>query len=102
MELLLEVGIPAVTERVRELTDRLCAKALQAGLEVYSSRRPGEWSGIVSLNPPGSVNPGEVVRRGRQEGFVFNHRAGRLRVSPHAYNSPDEIDRLVQLLGGLT
>jgi selenocysteine lyase/cysteine desulfurase len=48
------------------------------------------------------VDPDEAVRRCRQEGFVLRQRASRLRVSPHAYNSPEEIDRLVQLLGGLT
>jgi selenocysteine lyase/cysteine desulfurase len=102
LELLLEVGIAAVAERVRELTDYFCEEAESAGLEVYSSRRPGEWSGVVALNPPAGVDPGEVVRRCRQEGIVFNHRAGRLRISPHAYNTPEEIDRLVQVLGGQT
>jgi cysteine desulfurase/selenocysteine lyase len=63
---------------------------------VYSSRRPGEASGIVSLIV-GNVEA--VVQRCQQAGIVVNQRAGRLRVSPHAYNSIEELDRLVALIG---
>jgi len=96
LELLLGAGIDAVAGRVRELTDYLCEKAQSAGLGVYSSRREGEWSGIVSLLAPGDV--GGLVRRCRAGGVVVNQRHGRLRVSPHAYNTTDEIDRLLDLL----
>jgi cysteine desulfurase/selenocysteine lyase len=97
LELLLAFGIDAAAARVLELTDYLCDRAQGAGLEVYSSRRPGEKSGIVSLIVPGDVRA--LVRRCREAGIVVNRRAGRLRVSPHAYNSMEEIDRLVALLG---
>ena len=96
LELLLGAGIDAIAGRVRELTDYLCEKAAAAGLGVYSSRREGEWSGIVSLSAPGDV--GGLVRRCRDGGVVINQRQGRLRVSPHAYNTTDEIDRLLDLL----
>jgi len=96
LELLLGAGIDAVAGRVRELTDYLCEGARSAGLGVYSSRREGEWSGIVSLLVPGDV--GGLVRRCRDGGVVVNQRQGRLRVSPHAYNTTDEIDQLLDLL----
>jgi cysteine desulfurase/selenocysteine lyase len=100
LELLLAVGIDAIAERVLHLTDYLCDRCRQAGLTVYSSRRPGEASGIVSLVMPGDVRA--VVRRCRDAGIVVNQRAGRLRVSPHAYNSVEELDRLIELLGALS
>jgi selenocysteine lyase/cysteine desulfurase len=95
--LLLELGIEAVSARVLALTDHLCERAARAGLTVFSSRRPQDRSGIVSLEPPG--DPAAAVRRCREAGVVINRRAGRLRVSPHCYNTPDELDRLVGLLG---
>ncbi len=95
--LLLEIGIPRIAERVRELTDYLCAGVPLAGLEVFSSRAGDDWSGIVSLIVPGA-EPRQVVRRCRDAGIVINHRAGRLRVSPHCYNNREEIDRLLQVL----
>jgi selenocysteine lyase/cysteine desulfurase len=97
--LLLEIGVERLAGRLRELTEHLCEQARRAGVEVYSSRRPGEASGIVSLAVGGDVRG--LVRRLRGEGVVVNQRAGRLRVSPHAYNTPEEMDRLVELLGAL-
>jgi selenocysteine lyase/cysteine desulfurase len=94
--LLLEVGIDAIAARVLELTDQLCARAQSAGLEVFSSRLPGDRSGIVSLVLPGDVKG--AVKRCRSAGIVVNQRAGRLRVSPHFYNTTEEIDRLVDVL----
>src|SRR5262249_34631819 len=102
LALLLEAGVDAVAGRVLGLTDRLCAGARRAGLEVFSSRRPGDASGVVAVLPPPGRPPGELVRALRAAGVVVNHRAGRLRVSPHAYNTPEEVDRLLELLGGLT
>ena len=100
LELLLGAGIDAIAERVLHLTDYLCERAAQTGLEVFSSRRPGEASGIVSLVVPGDLRA--LVRRCRDAGIVVNQRAGRLRVSPHAYNTTEELDRLLALLGTLS
>jgi selenocysteine lyase/cysteine desulfurase len=100
--LLLEAGIPAIESRVMELTDRLCEASARAGLQVFSSRRAGDRSGIVSLVPRREMDTGTIVRRCRAEGIAINHRAGRLRVSPHAYNTAEEVDRLVKVLGEMT
>jgi selenocysteine lyase/cysteine desulfurase len=97
IELLLGIGIPAITGRVLELTDYLCEEAARAGLEVFSSRRPEDKSAIVSLIVPSGDLRG-LVRRCRAEGVAINQRAGRIRVSPHCYNTPAEIDRLLSLL----
>jgi selenocysteine lyase/cysteine desulfurase len=99
LELLLGLGVPAVAARVLELTDYLCARAAAAGLEVFSSRAPAERSGIVSLAAPGA-DVRELVRRCLQRGVVVNRRAGRLRVSPHCYNTTEEIDRLLSVVRG--
>jgi cysteine desulfurase / selenocysteine lyase len=97
LELLLGIGIPAVAERVLFLTDHLCARAPECGCEVYSSRQVEDRSGIVSLMP-GDRDVRALVRRCREAGIIINHRAGRLRVSPHCYNTTEELDRLVEAL----
>jgi selenocysteine lyase/cysteine desulfurase len=97
LELLLQLGIPRVAERVLELTDYLCERARQAGLEVFSSRRADDRSGIVSLIVPG-VDPRSLVRRCRDEKIVISQRAGRVRISPHCYNTRAELDRLLAVL----
>lgn len=99
LELLLEIGIDAIAKRVLELTDYLCNRMAERSTPiVYSSRRPGDQSGIVSL---AYTDPNETVakmRLCRGNGLIVNKRAGRLRVSPHCYNSFEEIDRLVGYL----
>ena len=96
MEMLLEIGVENVRRRVEELTDYLCAGAEKAGLAVFSSRTGGDKSGIVSLIVRGDVR--DCVRHCKEEGIVIKQRAGRLRVSPHCYNTQEEIDRLIALL----
>jgi selenocysteine lyase/cysteine desulfurase len=96
MEMLLAIGIPAAAERVLELTDYLCNGAGQAGLKLFSSRWPGDRSGIVSIEIPGGDVRG-LVRHCRNEGVVVNQRAGRLRASAHCYNTTAEIDKLLEL-----
>ena len=98
-KVLLEIGIPTICERVLELTDYLCKKAQRAGCEIYSSRKSEDKSGIVSIIIPGA-DVRQAVKRCRAEGIVINQRAGRVRVSPHCYNSKAEIDRLVDTLVG--
>lgn len=98
LELLLPIGIPTVAGRVLELTDYLCEECAKAGFEVYSSRRPADKSNIVSLVVPGKDAQALKVRC-REAGIVINQRAGRVRVSPHCYNTREEIDRLLAVLG---
>jgi cysteine desulfurase/selenocysteine lyase len=98
--LLLAAGIPAVAERVLALTDHLCEGAAQAGWSVFSSRAEREKSGIVSLTKDG-VPPWAAKKRCLDAKIVVNVRGGRLRVSPHAYNTFEEIDRLIGVLESL-
>lgn len=95
LDLLLNVGIAALGERVEYLTDYACERAAAAGLEVFSSRAAGEKSCIVSFLTPGR-DPDALRARCRDAGVIVNQRSGRLRISPHAYNSTDEIDRFLE------
>jgi selenocysteine lyase/cysteine desulfurase len=97
LEFLLKTGIDDLEHRVEELTDYLCAQTPRAGLEVFSSRLPAEKSGIVSLLTAGR-DPVALVKRCRQTGVIVNQRLGRLRVSPHAYNNHEDLDRLLEAI----
>ena len=94
IRLLLDAG-PAAAERVLELGDHLCVGALRQGLGVFSSWDAGDRSGIVSLDTP-NRDPRLIQKRCRDAGVVVNVRAGRLRVSPHCYNTTDDLDRFLE------
>jgi selenocysteine lyase/cysteine desulfurase len=97
VQLLLDAGIENVRERVLELTGYLCDRVRSANCDVFSSRTPGEESGIVSLLTPGR-DPKALLRKCKEAGIIVNLRGGRLRASPHAYNTIEEIDRLLEAI----
>lgn len=106
LELLLGVGIDGpqgVWSRVEALTTRLC-EALQAkGYPVFTPRAsPGERSGIVIFDLPASrrdsLDPKQLVADLQKQGIIIVVREGRLRASPHFYNTAAQIDRLVEAL----
>ncbi|MDP2899272.1 MAG: aminotransferase class V-fold PLP-dependent enzyme [bacterium] len=97
MEILLEIGIPNIERHILQLTDHLCEGLLKRGYEVYSSRREGEKSGIVLLSSE-RHSAEEHHRRLLEKNIVTSVRYGRVRVSPHFHNTPDQIDLLLQTL----
>jgi selenocysteine lyase/cysteine desulfurase len=97
LDLLLEITMPAVEERVLELTGRLCDGLRRAGAELRSPREPGAASGIVAFVRPGEAPP-RTVRRLREAGVHVGLCRGAVRASPHFYNSEEEIDRLLAAL----
>jgi cysteine desulfurase/selenocysteine lyase len=85
-----------VVRRVLETGDLLISRLEGKGLRLYSSRQPGERSGIFSFVAPG--NPAQLASRLRRSGVEVAVRGGRLRVSPHFYNNAADIERLLAAL----
>jgi cysteine desulfurase / selenocysteine lyase len=99
---LFERSDPAAVERhVLALTDYLCERLARAGATVLTQRGPGISSGIVTFEMSGrdSVALGRALQK---EGVVTTYRPGGIRVAPHGYNTPEDIDRLVDLACSLT
>lgn len=97
LKLLMRVGMDTVAERVLILTDQLCAGLKKKGYEIISSRRPGETSGIVSFKSGGHRHE-DIVRALERKKLIIVEREGRLRASPHFYQSQSDIIRLLSEL----
>lgn len=102
LKLLMDCGIDAVAASILDFTDRACDRLAAIGAKIVSDRRPDhregqQRSGIVSFELPGR-DPLAVKRHALRQDVVFGCRAGRLRISPHAYNNDDDLDRLVEAL----
>jgi selenocysteine lyase/cysteine desulfurase len=97
IDLLLEVGIEDIGQRVLALTDRLVGGLRGQGASVLSPRSEGRASGIVSFTLPDQA-PAATARRLVSHGVFVVARRGGVRASPHFYNSEEEIDRLLAIL----
>ena len=100
IDLLASLQTGAVSGRLFELTSYLIDGLHGKGYQVISPRDKWQWSGIVSFTSA-AHNHDEVARMLRKDFQIeVAVREGRLRVSPHLYNTEAEIDRLVRHLPG--
>jgi len=90
VELLLQVGISTIEEHLAALGRELCERLQAKGYHVISSRRPGETSGIFCFMHP-RYSAHALVERLQERGIIVSARLGRLRISPHLYNTWEEV-----------
>ena len=96
-ELLLEIGVANVSVAVQELGDRIWEGARELGFETLGSRSASTGAGIVSIRKRG-VESQLIVRRLRDARFIAAPRQGWVRIAPHFYIAPAEIDALLEEL----
>ena len=97
MELLISTGIDRIWERVRGLTEQIFEKARESEYEILSSEKPEDRSGIVTFRVPGVDNI--ALWKALQNRKVrCSSRGGGIRLSPHFYNTPEEVDAVFGIL----
>lgn len=97
LRVLTAAGLDAVEAHVLRLTGRLIDGAAEAGIEVASSTEAGTRSGIVLLRPRGRT-VAELQARVDDAHVQVTVRDTGVRVSPHGYNTLDEMDRVLEVL----
>ena len=88
---LLEVGIDNIRGHISRLTDAIIEGADEAGFEVITPRDHSRMAGIVTMKCRDSK---QLFASLMEENIVVSIREGLIRVSPHFYNSPDEVKTL--------
>ncbi len=97
IELLLEAGVGRIAPAVQGLADRLAAGAIDKGYQLLGDRTPENGAGILAIQKPG-LDSRKVVADLKQKGIIAAPRQGWIRLSPHFYISPEEIDRVIEAL----
>ena len=97
IELLLEVGVERVARAVQGLADQLAAGATKKGYQILGDRTPENGAGIIAIQKPG-LDSRKLVHDLKQKGIIAAPRQGWVRMSPHFYISPEEIDRVIEAL----
>jgi cysteine desulfurase/selenocysteine lyase len=98
IDLLLEVGLPRIWEEISGLGDELMGRLSAGGHLVDSPTEPHRRSGSVVFRPRAG-DAAELVQRLEADGVIVSCRRGRVRVSPHFYNTAEEIRRVAQAAG---
>ena len=97
IEFLLEVGIERINPVVTQCADRIAAGVQAKGYQLAIERTAETSAGIVSFRKPG-VDAREIVHKLKEENIIAAPRGGWVRTSPHFYVSPEEIDRMLEVL----
>lgn len=96
LDLLLEVGVGRIESHLLALTGWFAEALLRRGFAVAGSRKEGETSGIVSFE--GKADAQALYDGLRVRGIAAALRGGRIRVSPHFYNTREDLERVLAAL----
>lgn len=101
IDLLLATGIDDVWRHVDSLCQRLAMGLTELGANLRSVHEGDARSGIVSFILPGR-DVDSVVAALEAANIVLRARGGAVRLSPHAYNTVDEMDATTAEVAKLT
>jgi selenocysteine lyase/cysteine desulfurase len=104
IRLLLSVGIANIEARILALNDLLIAGLQGCGCTITSPiTHHRERSGIICFHPPAraaapTTTAAELAERLRAADVIVSPRGDVIRVSPHFYNTKEDIQRLLDAL----
>lgn len=99
LQLLDRVGVTMIYDRIQTLCDHLVRGLEKKNYEIITPRQQEMRSGIISFNSRGHVHEW-ITKKLREHKVEIVRREGRLRASPHFYNTEAQIDKLIDLLPG--
>ncbi len=96
LEMLNRVRVPTIEAHVRRLHDRLLRGLDRTSLRVVSDVTPARRSTIVALAATSLEETHRIFKRLGERGVLVSLRENRIRISPHIYNTPQDIDRVLE------
>lgn len=96
--LLLEIGIRDVAEVTRAAHEPIVKWAQENGVRIASPLDERHRSAILCIAPQKAAEAFHAVKRAR---IVCSLREGSIRLSPHFYNTVDEMEKVVDVLDDL-
>ena len=98
LKLLNQTGISRIQSHLETLTDYLCERLANTQYRIVSSRQRSEKSQIVCIQHTEGLSPMKLYSHLKDTGIITAPRGDGLRISPHLYNTAEEIDALVNAL----
>jgi len=93
LKMVLNFGIENIQKRILKLTDHLIESVKSLGLKLQTPEESQYRSGVVNFKID---KPKETAESLNRKGIIVSARAHGLRVSPHFYNTKEEIDKFME------
>lgn len=97
LEYLDGIGFENARQRILELNKRLAGGLRASGFQVYSDKFPDSPTGITVCEKKG-IPARELVAHLKKNKIIVAERLGRVRLAPHIYISPDQIDETIRVM----
>ena len=95
LQIIREIGLPAIAAQIRTLTDAIKSSAMRRGFRLATPADPAGHGPLIAIR---AHRVDLLVKRLEQQGIITSSRDGNLRVSPHFYNTVADVDRLFAAL----
>ncbi len=93
---LLGSDVAKIAAHAMDLRTRLVEKLLQMGMGVCGALNPEESGPLVTFDPGDAHH--KVAQALEKAGISISHRFDRIRLSPHGFNTRDEIDLALKII----
>jgi selenocysteine lyase/cysteine desulfurase len=100
LDLLFEVGIEQIEQRVLDLGDLILQEAEKRGYRAMTPSARHERGGNITVS--GNFDPAQMRDALREKRIMVNARGGGIRVSPHFYNTEEEILKCFKTMDAVT
>lgn len=100
LELLMEIGIENINNEIYRLGDLIIEEAKSREFHLITPRDKNKRGGAITFS--GSFDPYRLKLKLKDKNILVNVRGGGLRVSPHFYNTDEEISLLFAEIDKLT
>jgi cysteine desulfurase/selenocysteine lyase len=99
LDLFHEVGIREIEKRVLLLGDKIIEELRRRNFKILNSTKDGERSGIVLFT--GDMDFDNLEEKMCEQGVSLTVRGGRVRLSPHFYNTEKEIEKVFEIFDSI-
>ena len=96
--MLLEIGVRDIAEVTRAVQEPIVKWARENNVRITSPVENGHRSAILCIAPP---KPAEAYHGLKRARVVCSLREGAIRLSPHCYNTMEEMEKVIEVLDDL-
>lgn len=98
LKVILGIGVQSIREKIVRLTRQAIDLGAELGLKTISPQNDLERGAMVSFVVK---EPHEMENKLRSEGIITSSRGIGLRIAPHFYNTPEDIEKAVRRIAQL-